>query len=444
MFNFTDVVSDILLEQEPVTGGNDAQKIMSSAGFKELVNAYTTQYNVTPNVNDILKAASIIVGGKYIAAKYTNLGYIPFIDAFAQAYSFINDKNKSNFTQSDIINTIINDPVTFDPIFNNVAASVKNTATTQEYEPTNPDVNRAWRSLTTEMDKLSQTAIQSLGSDTIHSAITKIIAKRIPILDRVMGLKGIVKPFNQSVITPILHQFKKYTGYKQGDFQKNPAGWLKNGLWPKKVPGDFSKMVEDISANNLLNVAVLTYEYYIHLLGTQGKPLNTQIQPVNASLNLFDNFFNNLLNEEAPPWLQGPSAIQSLKRSTADKEQLLKNIAQNRKAIKSSKFKEKTLQQTQQINGLPAEQIEKISNQVGNIPDPDYTSFINNGESRYLPGIKYDLSTIAKDPSREARALYKAITDMAYFVRPRLSAAQRLGKTAGALGALRTGMGPVG
>jgi hypothetical protein len=48
--------------------------------------------------------------------------------------------------------------------------------------------------------------------------------------------------------------------------KKNPLGWLKDRSWPKKISGDFSKMVEDISANNLLNVAVLAYEYYIYLL----------------------------------------------------------------------------------------------------------------------------------------------------------------------------------
>jgi hypothetical protein len=453
MLKFTDLVSDILIEQ-PV---NDAQNVMTSAGFKELINAYTTQYGKTPDVNEILKAVNIVTGGKYIAAKYTNLGYIPFIDAFAQIYALITDKNKSNYTQTQIIDTIIQTPEIFDPIFNKIAAELKNTTNVQDYQPSNPEVNRAWLNLTNETNKLSQTAIQGLGSDTVHSAITKIIAKRIPVLDRVMGLKGLVKPFNQSVITPFLHQFKRYTGYKQGDIKNNPKGWLKDRLWPKKVPGDFSKMVEDISANNLLNVAVLASEYYIYLLSTQGKPLYNQGQITqqgaetqmklpgfeNTSLNLFDKFVNGVLLEYNPL----PTHYQNIQVPSQQKQSTNKQQARDAKGRFTPKNKQQTKQsqqQTQQTSGLPQEQIIKIANQVGNTVDPDYTSFIDSGESRYLPGIKYDLSTISKDPSQEARALYKALTDMAYFVRPRLSAAQRIGAAAGALGALRVGMGPVG
>lgn len=475
MFNFTDIVSDILLEQELQSQGtppaanpssapqasstNDTESIKKSPGFMELVNAYTTQYGQTPNISEVLKAVNIVTGGKYLAAKYTSLGYIPFIDAFAQVYASIEDDKKRSYTQTDIINAILNEPAKYDPIFNKIAADIKKTTNLQEYSPVNPEVNRAWLNLVNETNKLSQTAIQSLGSDTIHSAITKIIAKRIPILDRVMGLKGIVKPFNKSVITPILHQFKKYTGYKQGDAKKNPGSWLKDRLWPKKVPGDFSEMVEDISANNLLNVAVLAYEYYIYLLSTQGKPLNSQEQqtpqPVNASLNTFTCLVNNILNEFSldPNRVLGshnPGPAQQQPKITPPTQQqiksrVLKNIAQSRAARQSSNYKEvKPQQQDQQTSGLPAEQIEKISNQVGNAPDPDYTTFIDDGESRYLPEVKYNLSTIAKDPSNEARALYTALTDMAYFVRPRLSAAQRIERGAAALGALRVGMGPVG
>lgn len=465
MFNFTDVVSDILIEQpvpDPTSStgnANDAQNIMRSTGFKELINAYTSQYGKTPDVNEILKAVNIVTGGKYIAAKYTNLGYIPFIDAFAQIYAKIDDKNKSNFTQTDIINAIIQTPETFDPIFNKIAADVKNTVNVQDYSPSNPEVNRAWLNLTNETNKLSQTAIQGLGSDTIHSAIVKIIAKRIPVLDRVMGLKGLVKPFNQSVITPFLHQFKKYTGYKQGDAKKNPKGWLKDRMWPKKVPGDFNKIVEDISANNLLNVAVLASEYYIYLLTTQGKPLYDQGQTTqqgieaqmklpgfeNTSLNLFDKFVNSVLVEYNPL----PSHYQNMPVQPQQKQssgQQRARDARGRYLPKNPQPAKQTqqTQQTQQTGGLPQEQITKIANQIGNVVDPDYKTFIDSGESRYLPGVKYNLSAISKDPSQEARALYKALTDMAYFVRPRLSAAQRIGVAAGALGSLRTGMGPVG
>jgi hypothetical protein len=416
MFNFKKLVHNILLEAEPTINPvdpqqdntNDIQNIQKSPGFMRVVGAYTSQYNQTPVIRDILKAVNVIVGGGYIAAKYTAVGYIPFIDAFAQIYTKIKDDKKSEFTLSQIINAITQDPATFEPIFNNTAKAIIATSTVTDYEPVNPDVNRAWRSLMSETNKLSQVAIQSLGSDTVHSAITKIIAKRIPILDRITGLKGLFKPFNRSVIIPILFEFKKYTGYKQGDFAKNPQGWLKDRLWPKKVPGDFSKMVEDITANNILNIAIHAYEYYIYLLRSKyltKESLNIHEAAAGYTKNYSDSF-DNIFN----------------KKTTNS------NTQQNNK---------------QQTAILDDQQIEKISQQIGSATNTDYKSFIDTGVSQYLPDTKYDLTAISKDPSKEAKALYKALTDMAYFIRPRLSAAQRIGNAVSAIGALRTGMGPV-
>jgi hypothetical protein len=463
MFNFTDLVSDILLKeqtpQETASSSNDVEKIKQSKGFMELVNGYGAQYGQPPDVKEILQAANIVTGGGYIAKKYTNIGYTPFIDAFAQVYATIEDNKKANYTQSQIIDQIVNNPEAYDPIFNEIAKNLRNTAKVQEYSPANPDVNRVWRSLVAEANKLSQTAIQSLGSDTVHSAITKIIAKRIPVIDRLVGVKGLMRPFNAGTIKPVLLQFKRYTGYKQGDIKKNPKGWLKDRSWPKKVSGDFSKMVEGITIDNLINVAVLAYEYYIYLLGTQGKPLNTQNQqtspqPVNASLNIFTSFVNNILNEydytDGSNILgshnPGPASAQQQVTAPATQQQfskgrLLKNLAQNRAAVKSSNYKETKpqQQQNQEATGLPPEQLEKITNEVGNLVDPDYESFLFEGTSRYLPDVKYNLSTISKDPSREAQDLYKALTNMAYFVKTGVGAKN----ITSALGALTTGMGPV-
>ena len=478
MFNFIGIVSDILLEEEPQGQGpastvapqgsinvseflNDL-KANNNSTFKDLLNIYNSTFGSQEAtvITELARYLQVVTAQKgYFAGKtLDNLGsyaFLSFYDAFITILDKIT-KNKAGF--ADLVE-FINDSANLsfcNSVFDGISGRIKLTNSLQDYLPSQDLLIKAKNVLDNQTNKLSQTAIQSLGSDTVHSAIVKIIAKRIPILDRVTGLKGIVKPFNKSVITPILHQFKKYTGYKQGDAKKNPGGWLKDRLWPKKVPGDFSKMVEDISANNLLNVAVLAYEYYIYLLGTQGTPLNTQtsqtpLEPVNASLNRFSLYVNNILNEydltDASRILGGHNPAPSQQQNQTQTGRQLSTDPRNvrRRAQRAARrdAQQNNQQQNQQTTGLPAEQIEKISNQVGNGPDPDYTSFIDNGESRYLPEIKYNLSIIAKDPSKEARALYKALTEMAYFVRPRLSAAQRVGAVAGALGSLRVGMGPV-
>jgi negative regulator of sigma E activity len=82
MFNFKKLVHNILLEAEPTINPvdpqqdntNDIQNIQKSPGFMRVVGAYTSQYNQTPVIRDILKAVNVIVGGGYIAAKYTAVG----------------------------------------------------------------------------------------------------------------------------------------------------------------------------------------------------------------------------------------------------------------------------------------------------------------------------------------------------------------------------------
>lgn len=428
MLKFNDIVIDILQEQEPTilsTTPATIQKLQNLDDFKKLIAAYRNQYGAEPTISDIEKAVSIIQGGKYIAAKYTNIGYIPFIDVFAQIFAQIPDDKKRQYTMSQIYDNVLKTPEQYSSIFNNVATRIQQSTSVQDYEPINPDVNKAARTLHSEVQKLSQTAIQSLGSETVHTAISKMVAKRVSVLDRVIGLKSLVKPFNASLITPILHQFKKYTGVKD---------------WAKRIPGDFNKMVDDISASNLLNVAILASDYYIHLLKT--KYLTGEQQSQQESITPFTNLYQNIILEMP---LKSASEIGS--EIASGQRRVMGVDPEINKFTKkqyNKDFDQKLLKKQSNLPVLNQQQIEKISNQIGNTVDPDYKSFLDKGVSQFLPGIKYDLNTISKDPSKEARDLYKALTDMAYFVRQRTSLSQAIGKAAGALGALRVGMGPVG
>lgn len=455
MFNFKDIVSDILLEQEQPVGVEDLFKYLNtnSPEYKKLIQVYTSKFGSDNNsIETNLKRyiQTVTAQKNYFAGKtLDNLGgysLIPFYDAFAAIFANLPDK-EANFT--GLVQYIINpqNANIVETAFKDISDRIAQAVTIQEYTPTNELLIKARNVLDNQTNKLSQVAIQSLGSDSIHSAVVKIIAKRIPVLDRVMGLKGLVKPFNQGVITPVLQQFKRYTGYKQGDAFKNPLGWLKDRSWPKKISGDFSKMVEDISANNLLNVAVLAYEYYIYLLSTQGKPLNAQNQNQNTtdnqmrlpgfentSLNLFDKFINSVILEYNPlpshyQNIQVPTQSQTStggKKQPSQHPEAIRSRNRRAKAKTQSQQQPQQQNQTQETKGLPPEQIEKISSQVGNSADADYTSFLDDGVSRYLPDIKFDLNTISKDPSREAKALYRALTDMAYFVRKGVGAKERM------------------
>jgi hypothetical protein len=424
MLKFNDIVVDILQEQVPVVSSTTIQQLQQVDGFKNLLAAYRNQYGGEPSITDIEKAVGIIQGGTYIAAKYTNIGYIPFIDAFAQIFAQINDKNKRSYSMPQIYDIVLKTPDQYNNVFNEIITRVQQSTSVQDYEPINPDVNKAARTLNSEVQKLSQTAIQSLGSESVHTAINKMIAKRVSVLDRVIGLKSLTKPFDASLITPVLHQFKKYAGVKN---------------WAKRIPGDFNKMVDDISASNLLNVAILASEYYIHLLKTK---YLTGEQPKGESLAPFENLYQNIILE-----MPLKSAAEIGKDIAAGERRPMGVDPEKNKWTKNQYNKDFDKKLQPPKNDLPPlneQQIQKIANQIGNTVDPDYKSFLDKGASQFLPGVKYDLNAIAKDPSREAKDLYKALTDMAYFVRQRTSLSQAIGKTAGALGALRVGMGPVG
>jgi hypothetical protein len=442
MFDFNYFVSNSIVFEADTTGA--LSNLQSNPGFNALMNAYKTKFNITPDLKTVESAINIIQGGKYIAAKYTSMGFIPFLDAFAQIYTLIPDDKKKNFTLQQIIDNIINDNSgKYNDVFNSTAQHILNldSGLVSDYIPSNPAVNRAWLTLSSEANKLSQAAIQSLQSDTIYSAIQKIIAKRTGVIDRITNLKGIVKPFNISAISPVMFEYKKFINYTPGKIFTNPKNLLPSH-WQKKIPGDFNKIVEGLTADNLIKLAIFSSEYYIHLLrnkftaeqqqqipqapGTTPPPaqaINTTPPPAGESLSIFDAIANSILLSEV-------------------------NTGDGTMAGGNSTYTPVTPQTPQQNNNvntsttLDERQIEQISNVIGSGKEsvPDYKNFITKGVSSYLGDIKYDLGTIAKDPSKEARALYKALTDIAYFTNTSTSTADRLKYANQALDAL-AGMG---
>jgi len=80
----------------------------------------------------------------------------------------------------------------------------------------------------------------------------------------------------------------------------------------------------------------------------------------------------------------------------------------------------------------------------------DYIAFITNGVAQSIPQkdqkdrpIVYNIGTISQDRSAQAQELIKALQGIAQFKRTKQTLMQKVSKVAGALGALRVGMGPV-
>lgn len=477
MSKFADIVSDILLKENPAPqpgttpppnqqqanpAGNASKLLMDmynidNGGFKQLKDTFDQKFGYKTDINQIYNELNNTVpGGKYnIAAKYVNDTYIPFIDAFSMAVKQMTEGAKDQKpTMAAILQNILNDTAAYDPIFVETAGRIRQLpegSRPLDYDPVHPNVNRATNTLRNESEKLAQTAVESLYNDTIFNAITKIIAKRTNVFERISSLKGVRRPFSNNLIKPVLLSWRKYTTL--GEPGRN-INWEKAlaplyGNWQKKVSGDFNKIVDGVTADNLITIAVLAGEYYLSLLRNV---IVEQGATNNESLS-FEDLCNLILNE-APLQSAADIAMQKADAAVAADKQatrarILKNVGQTRKAIQSSKFGQKTPSKADtsaQGNKTPEgatpltqKEYDDISRGLGDGEMQDHRDFIIGGKSRYLGKTVFNLGTISKDPSREAKALLKAIKDIAYHIR----------KTPGAnnvlkgISALATGMGPV-
>lgn len=431
MFNFAEVVTNILLEQgpEPVVGNTSQllQNIYNSqdSTFKELKNIFDSKFGFTTNLNDLYtELNNTVPGGKYnIAAKYVNDTYIPYIDAFSLAVKQMTSDPKAEQkpTMGAILQNILNEPNTYNPIFSEVASNLQKLPLGSrpiDYVPTHPNVNRAANTLRNESEKLSQTAVESLYNDTIFDGVTKIIAKRTNVFDRIGKIKGVRRPFSSSLIKPILVKYKNYVSLGAPGRDVN---WEKvlgplYGNWQKKVSGDFNEIVDGVTADNLITIAVLAGEYYLSLL--RGV--------IVANENVFTASIKNVLNEYSidPERVLGShnplSSQQQTSSSKPKRQRDYKAEYARRKELKTQRANQADSKQQnvtpEGATPLSQAEYDDIARGLGDGEQADHSSFITNGTSRYLGKAVYNIGTISKDPSREAKALFNAIKSIAYHV----------------------------
>jgi hypothetical protein len=417
--------------------------------FKELLEAFKFKFGITLGLNPLYNELNNTVpGGKYnIAAKYVNDTYIPIIDAFSLAVKQMTSDPKAEQkpTMEAILKTILQAPDIYNPIFLSVVdriKEVKDGSRPVDYTPIHPVVNRAANTLRGETEKLAQTAIESLSNEPIFEAISKIIAKRISVLDRITAVKGLRRPFSQTLIKPILMSWKKYIslGSPGRDIKWEKALAPLYGHWQKKISGDFNQIIDDVTSDNLLLIAVYAGEYYISLLGKV-------VLQESKKLDKFDTLLEVTVGSTAD-YRSGYENVWPSKPNAQDiRNRVLKNVGQTRKGTESSKYKEtnpdnKTEQVNQTPEGATPLSLAEYNDMVKGLGDgeiQDYKDFITRGTSRFLGKTVFNLGTISKDPSNEAKSLYNAIKGIAYHVPKNIGAK----KTVQAIGALRVGMGPV-
>jgi hypothetical protein len=477
MSNFSELVSNILIEQGPgapsatetpinTTQTNtptqqvigDGNKLFqdlynsNNSSLKQLKDVYEKKFGVTIQPNQLFQELNkVIPSGKYnVAAKYVTDTFIPFIDAFVLAVDQMTKDPQANKkpTMAEILQNVTDAPELYNPIFAQVAKSVSDLplgSRPLNYQPSHPNVIAAWRTLNSDTEKLAQTAIESLYNENIFEAVSKIIAKRINVFDAIGRLKGGRRPFSNTLIRPILLKYRNYISLGEPGKKIN---WEKAliplyGNWIKKVSGDFKDLVDDVSADNLIRIAIYAGEYYLSLL--RKVVIDNEEESQNNESLSFNDYYNFIVSEAIPhkgsfsAYQQGYDRVFPQKMTPAERANWVKqNIAKSRTANKASGYKDweqnlKNTNTSQQVNktpqgATPLTQVEynDIARGLGSGEQADHSSFITTGVSRYLGKTVYNIGAISKDPSEEAKKLIGAIRDIAYHIRKGPSTKDRL------------------
>jgi hypothetical protein len=477
--DFNDLVSDFLLE-EPVPTSNPVNQTSNptnenivkylqskqESGFKELVDAYNSRYNANIDLTNLENFLQIVTQYGYFAGKTleTAGGYtfIPFFDAFLQILDGVRKDNpKAEYTQ--LKNTILENPAIGFNEFRSVAKRIKEQAdpSLEQYAPINGPLLKAKGVLDSHVDRLSQVAVEQLFQDSILTAIEKIVAKRTSVVQRLNHIKGLKKPFSKALIQPLFYSYKSFVSSSPS----NLLGGLYGG-WQKKISGDFQSAVDDLTSNKIMEIAILTGDYYKHLLnltmsdsGEKGsdifsknfktimqgptptlpphqlagmrnapKPPGTQI---NASLNLFDQLTCSILQEDAP-----------------DAYQAALNRISTQQQSNTSKSKDPNISRSQPNTPNPNQknidikEIQDFIKLTGSQKFVDYQNFIEKGTGKYFDNTVFNIGKIdehARSGDKQATALYNAIKGIAFYTRTGVGAKNIVN----AIGALGATMGPV-
>jgi hypothetical protein len=407
MFNFTDLVSDILLEAITPDWYKD---IISR--FREVTET-TTITDIVPPTGDLFKTLSQAIKGDVgnVSPKQISINLLSLFDLFV-ALSETNWGKQLRKTSTHTVESFIMDP---NGGYNNPeTAQIINTWTQvntylwSEYTPITRNGSEVQRKAQNDTDTLGAVALQTLSNQTILGATQAIVAKRVNALESITSLR--FGNFN-NLIKDI---FNRLPGYVSGSI---------------KITKDFDKLVDDLYVADVYSVAAYSMAFYdsevdrlastskeTATVSTQPKPKLTTMPsgappiPVTSSLDLVDLYKQKLLKEE------GTAAAVAAALAAAG------------------------------VTGAIINYIKKRPYDLG------FMNFIDNGiidtttkdNQQIKSDTKYSIEAIQKIQTKEARDLIQKLQSIAQYTKKKTGAGEIAGKVAGALGALRVGMGPVG
>lgn len=411
MVDFTDIVSDILLEGA-VTGA----PVWLNEVIKQHDNLFKT--NITPAE---LQTA-------FGSARESRIDQkdIPNIQNFVRLVAFLKFiLNQAKPTK----------PTTLDEFYNKFPGtdsnSVENKETTKVKSFTNKtdwsiaaydqllfNTYQDWLGVA---DQQAKVALETYNNDFILPATQKIITKRTSFFDRIASLKSPTQPFTNLIV----------------DVFKYPEEYISG---TRKVTQDFPDIVDDLYITNLFNIGLAAKNFWkvtITNLKTsspqtqagnqnqQQTQTNNLINPDQEfydSLNLFDTYYNSVFIQEGP--------IGNL-------VQTARNYAGATKAGIRDAIQQRDPKVFKQVSDKVYKDLTNYMNFITGKP-VQYTYV--DGDGKDLPNTKpgttdpkdYTVGAISKMETTEAVELIKALRGIAQYTRKGIGAGQVL-KGVGAL-----------
>ena len=442
--DFTDIVSDILLEGE-VTG--------APKWLNEVIKQHDNLFKTNISDND-LQTAFNKSGPGYVAQQE-----IPNIQSFIRLIAVLNNLYKNSKTNkptdlttfyntfpdtgdSKAIQNILTDTI---KKFNN-----KSDWTIAKFDSGLADIYDKWLGVA---DQQAKVALETYNNDYILPATQKIITKRTSFFDRIARLKSPTQPFTNLIV----------------DVFKYPEEYISG---TRKVTQDFPDIVDNLYVTSLFNVGLAAKNFFaaeITRLKTENNTNNSQNNSppqqqtnnqnqqqtgnqnqqqtqtsqgdisrttvprgssgvstrttyTNAGLNLFDTYFNSVLIQEGPVG----QAVQFLRNvGGATKAASLSPIKQFPEVFKKT-FKDNA-NLMNFVTGKPV-QYKRVDANGKEISGSDSTGTTNPEN--------YSIVNISKMETTEAVELIKALRSIAEYTRKGVGAGERLKYASQAVGAL--------
>jgi hypothetical protein len=428
MFNFTNLVSDILLEEDPGQQQTSAAQKQPVAWLNDILKKHNDLFGSTVDINDASTGNNLI---NALKATYTSedaalslINIIRLLDFFQQMYDLFPSNSKPGIwdkfiseINKDGDNTFANFGRSY---YQNIKGLTQDTRT--QWDVAHAKIRKGWLQAQNVMDKQAAAALDTYNNKNVIPAVETMIKRRMDTYARFLKLKNYsaLEPFS-NLITEI---FKAPQDYASGK---------------KKTPASF-EAVDQLYVRDIVDVALAGKEFY----ATEITKLKTQ-QLQTSSWNKFNKFINNLLQEDQPV----PSPY---------------NLQQQNQRQSQQQSQQQNQQQSQQQNQQQSQQIDKtIVNRI-------YQNVLNNTEQRiiFLSGggatysivdaqgndtnivkridsNQYIISNIRKMETQEAKNLIKALQKISlYNKQERKKEPSGRMAAAGELASALAGLGGVG